>query len=273
MTPRNSGVDQAPFETYVRYVNATMGDEVGHLACGTQALLADLIAQVIELWRERQDYHKEEKSRVLRIKARCRRLCDGNKMEGTKLYKAMMSKRGAHPLLAEALVVNKLFLVGLGPVRSARKEVEKKGCLLVARLPAADWWCSVYGLNLLGLFGIVGECGDLSNYATTSRVWKRMGVAVMPDGTRQRKVRGAAAKEHGYNPARHAVLWSISDSLFMHQSKGEVPGPYRVVYDEYRSKDEARYPDMPKGHLHNRARRYMAKRLLCDLWVQWNKGK
>lgn len=166
-----------------------------------------------------------------------------------------------------------------------------------AQLPAAAWAKSVRGFTLKGLAIIVGEAGDPSGYATVSRLWKRLGLAVI-DGQRQGAPgNGASAEEwtaHGYKPARRAAVWVIGDVLFRAQWRGaksdgdtgEVMteahpiGPYGEVYGKRRAHTAARIEassDLPNGHREKwtlarcnaDARRVMTKALIADLWAAW----
>jgi len=120
----------------------------------------------------------------------------------------------------------------------------------------------------LGLAGIVGEVGDFMAYEKElDGIYKRAGLAVI-DGERQRKHSNAEmALVHGYSPSRHAVFWTIGDSLLKAQGKEENAGPYRMVYDKRKIMERERVET--DGHAHNRALRYMTKRLVRDLYKEW----
>jgi len=157
---------------------------------------------------------------------------------------------------------------------------------LADQLPVASWWREhVFSSSFISLARIIAETGDLSNYATVSKVWKRMGLAVM-DGKRQGGLLKTAAKEdwiaHGYNPKRRAIMFVVGDSLVKSNER------YRAVYllekERQRAKAEAegltvapsaKIPAKRKdefrsdGHVHKRAQRYMEKQLLADLWSAW----
>ena len=163
-----------------------------------------------------------------------------------------------------------------------RLEFEKRLEEMAAMLPVAAWSAGIKGLGLLMLAQIIGEAGDPSKY-TVSALWKRMGLAVI-DGGRQRKVTGLAALEHGYAPARRAVMWNAGDGLI----KAGDPY-YREVYlarKEYEATtaltaglmvmsatmaEAKKHPEKVRtiGHIHNRAKRFMEKRLLRELWRAW----
>jgi hypothetical protein len=158
-----------------------------------------------------------------------------------------------------------------------RAQVEKQMRKLARSLPVWPWVEQVKGFGDLGLGIVVGEAGDLSNYATKERLWKCLGLAVI-EGERQQKKTGAeAAAAHGYNPRRRAEVWSLcSDSMFRHQWRAEkegVPagpsGPYGEVYARRKAHTETRGWSL--GHRHNDARRVMTKALVEDLWKAWRR--
>lgn len=168
---------------------------------------------------------------------------------------------------------------------SATKQMEK----LVKQLPVWDaWGKGVRGFGARSLAVIVGEAGDLSNYATHSKLWKRMGLAVMGD-VRQGGLAKTAAKAdwiaHGYNAKRRAYMFVIGDVMV---KQGEF---YRQVYLDRKQYEidiavssglivlpSAKIPaalkeyHISQGHIHKRAQRYMEKKLLRDLWREWRKA-
>jgi len=161
---------------------------------------------------------------------------------------------------------------------------------LARRLPAAVWVRGIKGFGDLGFAIIIGEAGDLSNYATVARLWKRLGLAVI-DGWRQGgPPEGATAEvwiQHSYNPRRRAEVWSLADSLFKHQWVGdkdedgknpaETGKPVAIEahavgpYGEYYGRKKAEYimREWTPKHADNAARRYMTKCLIRDLWSAW----
>ena len=163
------------------------------------------------------------------------------------------------------------------PLVAAREDVESAMRKMAQSMPVWAWGKDVAGFGPLGLAVIIGEAGDLSNYGTVSRLWKRLGLAVI-NGERQRKKTSAEdAIAHGYNPRRRAEIWScVGDPLFKHQSArvdketGLVlrdPGPYRIVYD--RAKAVFLERGKTKQHAHDHGMRLATKELLKDLWVMW----
>lgn len=154
----------------------------------------------------------------------------------------------------------------------------------------------VFGAEVRG-FGegslavIVGEAGNLANYANHSKLWKRMGLAVMGAGDGKADIRqgglskGAAKDDwiaHGYSAERRSRMFVIGDVLVKQQ------GPYREVYLTRKAYEVAKAEEAglivapsakipagkqalyrSQGHVHKRAQRYMEKRLLRDLHKAW----
>lgn len=156
----------------------------------------------------------------------------------------------------------------------------KLRCEKTIRETVKDWPIAAWiehsdrrGLGPIALGLILGETGDLSQYANPAKVWKRMGLAVF-DGKPQRRVAGTtkAKKDEaigqGFSPRRRALMHVIGDCLV----KGNQDGPYRTLYVERKANELERLPGDEKGrlmHAHKRALRYMEKRLLKDLWLAW----
>lgn len=166
-------------------------------------------------------------------------------------------------------------------IREDIKPREKEIAALVKTLPVWEWAEPIPGLGEISLGAILGETGDLSNYATVSRVWKRMGLAVV-DGKRQRRVKGSEeALEHGYSPWRRSVAWVAGDCMI--RAGKAKDSDYYVWY----AAEKERLREKPwcgkcnpegvtaprdhctDGHIHNAAKRHMEKEFLKDLWVWW----
>lgn len=169
-------------------------------------------------------------------------------------------------------------------LKKSRRTHEKTLEALAEQLPVwSEWVAGVRGCGPLGLALIIAETGDLANYATVSRVWKRLGLAVI-DGDRQRRVTdAAAAKLHGYSPRRRAVAWNMGEGFV---KQGER---YRDLYLARKAIEAAKPPcgkswrtkaggmkacekdgHCRPSHIHARARRWTEKKFLADLWGAWN---
>ncbi len=293
--PLNADGSHTSIDTLKDAASASTPSELnGHRRRDThynRARELDLICDRLrELHRQRQELHRAEKSMTLRIKAKCRRLSAGDKKEAAKVYAAMFGKT-EHALAASALVVSEPFIRARSVLEADRKTTESAMVAEAKNLPVAEWVESIHGFGMQSLANIIGESGNLSEYSTVSKLWKRLGLAVI-SGERQRRVAGAAAMEHGYSPSRRSVMWNVGQAIFKAQSQrvdketGEVireAGSYRLIYDARKAYElprcEAMTDDMirksttgkysHKLHAHNRATRYMEKELIKHLWRAW----
>lgn len=142
---------------------------------------------------------------------------------------------------------------------------------IMKQLPIFQWakeQPGIGGRHMLGLGQVLAELGDPWNYATKERVWKRMGVACLPDGTRQRRIAGLSKEQVlfvGYSEKRRAKVSGVGSSLL----KGKHP-KYRAIYDRRKKAfaDRAR----SKMHAHRDAQRVMEKTFLEDLWREWRRA-
>lgn len=151
-------------------------------------------------------------------------------------------------------------------IRPHRKRLERRLGAMGKQLPVWTWAEGVRGFGAVGLAQIIGETGDLSNYANPAKVWKRMGLAVMDDGTPQRRVASVeGALLHGFVPRRRATMFVIGDSLI----KGNRDGEYYTLYKSRKEYEREQHPELAPFRHHQRAQRYMEKRLLRDLWRAW----
>lgn len=253
------------------------------------ARLTSTIQTIVELWRVRQAWHRAEKSLTLQAKALLRRLCAGDKAEAEILYQAVTGE-DPHALKEAGVFATLPLLMRRDEIGKDRKEIEKRLKQEAKILPGYDFVVKTPGLSEFTLYALVGECpgknsAGLFDFSTVAKLWKRMGVAVMPDGQRQRKVMGDAAIAHGYNPSRRSLLWTIGDSLV------KAKGPYRDLYLQYKAEEKAKAEAkgltvapsakipkktaeqyMAEGVIHRRAKRHMEKTLLRDLWVEWRRA-
>jgi hypothetical protein len=170
--------------------------------------------------------------------------------------------------------------------------VEKGAVKMMERLAKGlPVWASfgepIPGFGAVSLAVIVGEAGDLSKYSDHSKLWKRMGLAVM-EGVRQGGLtKSASAADwiaHGYNAKRRSHVWNIGDALMKSQvrkvkdANGEDTGErtargiYGEVYLARKEYEVARDPEIKPIIAHRRAQRYMEKRLLRDLWRAWRQA-
>jgi len=230
-----------------------------------------LICEIAELWRQRQAFVNAQCGMTRQIRAVLLRLCDGDKAEAAKLYASLGNGR-LHPLANLAWSATFPLYEARGPLEAQRKVLEKRLEKLGKQLPIAHLADEIKGVNHLTLAKIAAECGDLSAYKSVAAVWKRCGQAVI-DGERQRRCANAEkAIRHGFSPMRAAVMWNIGEALFKSQGSAEkgTAGPYRLIYDRERAKQEAL--GQPKGVAHPRGKRVMLKAFLKHAVLAWRKA-
>ena len=275
----------------------------------------EIFADIKHHYRLRTDYHRAEKSLTLQCKAMLRRLCDGDKDEANKLYKTVEQGHAptdthGHDALLTASLVCAPLIESKTRLMEYRKIEEKAIIKAVKKLDVWSWVEAQRGIGALSFACLVGETGDLSNYSTVSKVWKRLGLAVIQGG-RQRKVKDKdLAIEMGYSASRRAVVWNIGEGFTKqkeNEEKGRVGGHYRDVYLKFlkdealnkapkagliptttgkatvKSWEERGLPELtlvkehdPKlhrcaAHMNARAKRRMEKRFIRDLWCAWTK--
>lgn len=240
--------------------------------------LLDVVAAIRELHRERQDYHSAEKRLTLQIKSIQRRVhAAGCPLTAEAKAAGKLQGHAKCSGVYDALPAAALVLAEQRDLISThRKRPEKEMQKLAKSLPVWSWVEYTRGLGALGLAQIIAECGDLSNYNNPAKLWKRMGLGMYQraDGLweRQQKAAGENGVLSGYSPTRRSILFVIGDSII------KAGGEYRELYDS-RKLLEAQKPACGRfkctgehctpGHIHNRAKRYMEKRLLRNLWRAW----
>lgn len=125
----------------------------------------------------------------------------------------------------------------------------------------------VQGIGPIFSSALIAWLEPISRFDNISKLWKYCGLA--PDQKRQR------GKKLGYNPHLKTLAWKIACSFEKQQAKKSV---YRRLYNE-KKKYLAQRPDLAepvkkkvkgaKLHIRLLALRFIEKRFLADLWVQW----
>jgi hypothetical protein len=176
-----------------------------------------------------------------------------------------------------------------------RANIEERMAATARELEIWPWVKEVKGVAELGLAVIVGEAGDIPNFTRPGKVWKRLGMACI-DGMRQGRVppdlsrddRAEAWKMRGYSPSRRAEVWAFLDDIMFRaqwraarDEDGGKPektgkpvavaahgaGEYGIVYGERKEWNLAR--GFSPKHADVEARRYMSKRFVRNLWIEW----
>lgn len=190
------------------------------------------------------------------------------------------------------------FAIGSVTARAPFSKIETESTKHMERLASQLPVWEAFGLGVRG-FGarslavIVGEAGDLSEYSSEAKLWKRMGVAVMGagDGLNDHRQGAPGAKAdasdwiaEGYSKRRRSQMFVVGDVLM------KTAGPYREIYLRRKGYEMERAAllgltvapaaSIPKNnkaayrsamHVHRRAQRYMEKRLLRHLWRAWRR--
>lgn len=163
-------------------------------------------------------------------------------------------------------------------IKAPRKCADSHGKILsnlAKSLPVSDWVTSVKGFGQINFGRIIGEAGDLSLYPNPAKLWKRLGLApyqkngVTKMPSTWMRTGGLSAEEWtalGYCPRRRAVAFVLGESLLKANK-----GVYRQRYDEAKARFKETHADCKDIHAHKHAMLCMVKRLIRDLWVEWNK--
>ena len=213
--------------------------------------------------RQRQDFQAAELRLGNQIGAIRRRL--------QRAQRSDQERRDTHapdvdPAPAGEMAFFHLELV-MADIAKERKRWDKDVARLAKELPIWPWAEGVRGIGALSLGQIIAEAGDPSNYANPAKLWRRFGLAVF-DGKSQRRVKGQGAIEQGFSPRRRALMFVVADNLV----KTNRDGAYRTLYLARKEYEREHHPDLKVGHIDKRAKRYMGKRLLCDLWKEWGRA-
>lgn len=243
--------------------------------------MQELIDTLRECLRRRQAWHRAEKSLTLQAKAYCRRLCSQDRAlslaevrtEAERLFKAVTAGK-EHAHVVEATIVITPLLTARDALEHQRAAVEKQMVAHAKKLPVAGWISTTRGFGMLNLAILVGEAGDLSNYSTPAKLWKRMGLAPFNGRAPATwRVKGGASADDwiamGYNPKRRSAVWNIGQCVIKAQSANDdrAAGEYRALYDQRKAYELERVES--KAHANNRALRYVEKRILLHTWRAW----
>jgi hypothetical protein len=190
--------------------------------------------------------------------------------------------------------------------------LKKKLGEIAKKLPVAAWAMhkdqSGFGLQSLGT--VIGETGDLANYANPAKMWRRMGLAPYEkDGemlmgatwkSRSNNKKGLTKlgpedwEDFGYCPRRRSISWNIGECLI----KQNGDGPYRQrwldakvrAYEMHPEKtdswnwsicDKCKGVELPCktcggtgykcGHANNHGKLLATKLLFKNLWFEWQR--
>lgn len=241
-----------------------------------KSLIAYIEAKYISEYVREKESKQEEKNRQKAAKAMA------SNARGRKIFDAMHGTDMLECLTGYVLNA----MEACKPWDKLQKKYDKDMEAAVTKLRVWPWAEKIKGLGAVSLGTIIGETGDLSLYRTHSRVWKRMGMAVI-EGERQRKYADVdKAKKHSYVPRRRSVVWVAGDSLLRQKNEyrnvyearrfyeAEKAGPDHATikyYGKKLNKDGEEYDSFSR-HCSYSAKRYAEKRLLKHLWQAWRRG-
>jgi hypothetical protein len=289
-------IDNGQDVTVTQISPAVVGDDRSRFA--TQ--LPDVIPIIIEHWRQRQGWHTAEKRLTLQAGAICRRYCEGDKVQAQRLL-TQIEKHECED--TNAIMATLPLLAARDTIVPQRKQLEKQLMKWVKTLPIAPWCEDIYGMGMLSLVGLVGECGDIGSYKSVAAVWKRLGLAPFKGKacSTWRMSGGLSSDEWteaGYNPRRCSVARNVGDALVGGLGNGPRPlvgediskredwSPYQKLFVERLRYEAARDPEnMARPHKEKngvelesfskhaaaRAKRYVIKRFIRELYAEWRR--
>jgi hypothetical protein len=178
----------------------------------------------------------------------------------------------------------------LKPIEHRLDIIKREMARQAACLSLGNFVDATHGFNLLGLAVIVGEAGNLSNYSTVRKLWRRLGYG-MAQGHEDKaystwRFSGGLSKDDwikaGYSPQRLAEIYGVvTVPLMMHKKKNK----YGAVYDARRARTLVTHPEwwvdkngktkltkdgVPcSKHGDEDAKRVATKVFMADLWSEW----
>lgn len=223
---------------------------------------------------EREKMNARAKSIVSKIENE-KPLLPEERKAGVKCQHMILHGKKARLTFEESITASKITM----PDGTVSPGINNRMEQIAKQFPVWEWAKNIKGFGPLGLAVIIAETGDLSNYANPGKVWKRLGLAPYNGKSGMAwRVSGGLTKDEWidfkYKPARRSEMFQRVEPLLKHQlakvKTGErEPGPYGRVYLDRKKYELDRDPEMSKGRAHDRATRYMEKRLLKHLWQAW----
>ena len=184
-------------------------------------------------------------------------------------------------------IINFLVIECSRPITAFTKQskmYEKHMMKMAEKLSVCEWLTKFRGFTSLALANMIGETGDLSNYANPAKVWKRMGCAPFEKNGEVHTGQGwginkgltsADWEEFGYCPRRRSVMHIIAANVIKtcagkNGHHGEKH-PFYQRYLEAKKVAAAAHPDWTPGHVNSHGLLLCGKRVLRELWIEWNK--
>lgn len=212
---------------------------------------------------------------------------------GAKVVSTLMNKKEP-PSECPAEIIERTkrhvnsMLFGVEPILADRDAIELNMKKLARQLPVHEWQESVKGFGDLALAAVVGTAGDVSLYPNPDKLKKRLGLASYQGRAMSTwRSKGGLTSEDWttlkYDPKALSVVFAdVTEPMLKHQLLGEKnkanetgeaqpKGPYGKYYLDYKKRQAEQHgEELSKGHIAMRARRYMAQKLIIDMWCCWH---
>ena len=132
--------------------------------------------------------------------------------------------------------------------------------------------------------GLLAGIRDIGKFDTVSKLWKYCGVGIHEDGNIQKRQKGQTID---YSPFCKVIVWKLGEQFVKIGDRGYYGLKYREFKEQEQRKaasrgliilphaaidalpEEQRADKMSEGHVHNRAKRKVAKLFLSHLWWVW----
>lgn len=248
-----------------------------------QKPLAKLIADIRDVQRQRSIVIKSRNMQANRLRAIVAGTLGYHTGLSEKERKALMEKANA---IIDGVLdgtvshsyeeIIKGTYEGINKLEELKQKYDKDLTTMAKRLPVASWVDRPeqrgFGLCFLGI--VIGECGNLSDYANPGKLWRRLGCAPWSyDGRTLMgatwRAEGLPAKQwesFGYSPRRRSIAYLIGEGIV----KQNGAGPYRSRYDQAKAAAVESHHDWKPLRCHRHAMLLATKLLLKNLWLEWN---
>lgn len=196
-----------------------------------------------------------------------------------KLIKEVMNDTGR----SRIATIIRASVAGFKPLKDMEEVYKTEMKSLAKQLPVYKWIQSrdCRGIAFLTLTKVIGETGNLLNYANPAKLWRRMGCFAwtyngqthmgqawrVPKWTDGIKLPAEEWTKYGYSPKRRKLSYLIGKQI-VNQNKG----PYRQHYDKIKAEAKKIHPDWTDGHRDRHAMLLATKLFLKHLWVEWHKA-
>lgn len=155
-----------------------------------------------------------------------------------------------------------------------RVENQYKGVMEITETEPiyTEWLVHVYGVSTTLTARLLHQFGYCEEFDKVSNLWSYCGLAPGQDRTQ--------GEQLGYNPDAKTLAWLVADRMIMQGERSRYKAEF---YDPYKQRQLDRMeravdmteaelaetdwtPPSSRGHADNRARRYLAKKLLKAYW-------